>query len=215
MKKALLIGLFGFLFWNPVHALAAETPVTDSIKAEAPAPRPAPLPAEKPEKPAVKELKDALKEALKGGDEDEGEEAIEKAVAQSIAQRSEHHDRSPGLAMVETLIPITAIVGFFGTIILAIVVPLVIGHRRRNREIELQKLALEKGVTVIPEVPQAEPVRPKNDKRTGVLLIGVGLAMVAPGLAMAEWELAALGLAPVFLGLMYIVSGKWFPPETK
>jgi hypothetical protein len=101
-------------------------------------------------------------------------------------------------------------IAFFSMLVLMVFVPLYLRNRRRAVDAELQRKAVEAGMQYIPELP-AVPLKPHNDKRTGLIIAGVGVALAVPLALIGQLQIAAFGLAPVILGLVYVLIGAFLP----
>jgi len=99
---------------------------------------------------------------------------------------------------------------FFSMLVLMVFVPLYLRNRRRAVDAELQRKAVEAGMQFIPELPAA-PLKQRNDKRTGLIIAGVGVALAVPLALIGQLQIAAFGLAPVILGLVYVLVGAFLP----
>jgi hypothetical protein len=107
---------------------------------------------------------------------------------------------------VAILVPI----GFFAMVVLMVFLPLFMRNRRRKTDAEVQRTAIEAGMQFIPELP-AKPLKQRNDKRTGLILAGIGVAAAVPLALIGQLQVAAFGLAPVILGAVYVVVGTFLP----
>lgn len=125
--------------------------------------------------------------------------------AQTMAKLKESEHRS---FAKRTIIPIVAIVGFFLSLLLLVYLPIRMGMQRHQREVDLRAKAIEAGMAVVPELPHTSPKR--NDRRTGILLIGLGLAVAVVAALTRHWNLAAAGVAPILLGAAYYLAGVYF-----
>jgi hypothetical protein len=101
-------------------------------------------------------------------------------------------------------------VAFFAMMVLMVFLPLYLRNRRRAVDAELQRKAVEAGMQFIPELPAA-PLKHRNDKRTGLVIAGVGVALAVPLALIGQLQIAAFGLAPVILGLVYVLIGAFLP----
>lgn len=101
-------------------------------------------------------------------------------------------------------------IAFFAMIVLMVFVPLFLRNRRRAVDAELQRKAVEAGMQFIPELPAA-PLKQRNDKRTGLIIAGLGVAAAVPLALIGQLQVAAFGLAPVILGLVYVLVGAFLP----
>lgn len=101
-------------------------------------------------------------------------------------------------------------IAFFAMLVLMIFLPLYLRNRRRAVDAELQRKAIEAGMQFIPELPAA-PLKPRNDRRTGLIIAGVGVALAVPLALIGQLQVAAFGLAPVILGLVYVLVGVFLP----
>jgi len=111
-------------------------------------------------------------------------------------------------APVEVLVPIAS----FAMIVLLVFLPLYLRNRKRVAEAEVQKKAIEAGLQFIPEIPNP-PKSAHNDKRTGLLLAGIGIAAAVPIALFGYPKYAVFGLAFVFLGIAYFLAGKYLAVE--
>jgi hypothetical protein len=100
--------------------------------------------------------------------------------------------------------------GFFAMLFGLVFVPLLLRHRRRRIEADLQARAIDAGMQFVPELP-ARPLPLRNDKRTGALLAGLGIAFALPTALAGATPVAVFGLAPVVLGLAYVLIGFFLP----
>ena len=96
--------------------------------------------------------------------------------------------------------------GFFLTILLGLTATLVFRYRKHGQLQQTLRLMIEKGAEIPPELV-TPPVPPYRDLRRGVILVGVGLAVVIffgfeEGFTGGEW---ALGLIPGFIGAGYLL----------
>jgi hypothetical protein len=111
--------------------------------------------------------------------------------------------------------PAVAIVvplAFFAALVAIVVVPLVLRKKRREIDAAVQRAAIEKGMQYVPELPA--PRRPaRDDKRTGLLLAGLGLAAVLPLFLAGYRQWALVGLAPIVLGAAFYLVGVLLPPR--
>jgi hypothetical protein len=108
--------------------------------------------------------------------------------------------------VVAIIVPIA----FFAMIVLMVFLPLYLRNRRRALESEVQRGAIEAGLQFIPELPAA-PLKKRNDRRTGLILAGIGVAAAVPLALVGLLQAAAFGLAPVVLGIVYFVVGTLLP----
>ena len=114
------------------------------------------------------------------------------------------HDFQPAndSVVVSVIVPL----GFFSMIAIIVIAPLILRKRRREVDASVQKAAIEKGMQYIPELPAPAP-RVRNDKRTGLIIAGVGLATLVPLLLAGHSTWALVGLAPMLLGAVYFLTG--------
>jgi len=110
----------------------------------------------------------------------------------------------PGL-----LVPITAMVTFFSTIIIAIILTVLFFQRRHRMLHETLRLMIEKG-TPIPQELLSKPNDPMSDLRKGILLTALGFSSVLYFLmnGFHFTGLWALGLIPLLAGIGYMVIWK-------
>lgn len=147
---------------------------------------------------AVPELEDLPREILDRLDADQ--------IAEILAAREETKLvlglQPDSIGNVAILVPL----GFFLTILLGLTATLVVRYRKHAQLQETLRLMIEKGAEIPPELI-APPDPPYRDLRRGVILVGVGLAVVIffgleEGFAGGEW---ALGLIPGFIGAGYLL----------
>ncbi|MFO8070615.1 MAG: DUF6249 domain-containing protein [Polyangia bacterium] len=108
---------------------------------------------------------------------------------------------------VAILVPL----GFFACVFGLVFVPLLLRHRRRRLEADLQSRAIEAGMQYVPELP-ARPLPVRNDKRTGALLAAVGVAFAVPTALVGATQVAVFGLAPAIIGVGYVLIGLFLQP---
>jgi len=101
-------------------------------------------------------------------------------------------------------------IAFFSMLVLLVFLPLYLRNRRRAVDAELQRRAVEAGMQFIPELPAA-PLKQRNDRRTGLIIAGLGVALAVPLALIGQLQVAAFGLAPVILGLVYVLVGVFLP----
>jgi hypothetical protein len=119
---------------------------------------------------------DDLSETL---DRSGGADSEPKEVDPNLAALLDHRRNMQALrhgpggdgGAVAILVPL----GFFACVFGLVFVPLLLRHRRRRLEADLQSRAIEAGMQYVPELP-ARPLPVRNDKRTGALLAAVGAA---------------------------------------
>jgi len=113
---------------------------------------------------------------------------------------------------VGAFIPIVAVSGFFGTVILVVLIPLFLQFRRNRLMHETLRTMVEKGME-IPEALLTASQKPKSDLRRGIIGVSVGIGICLfflmsnlHGLgAKNPW---AVGLLPLAIGIGYIVVWK-------
>ena len=59
------------------------------------------------------------------------------------------------------------------------------------------------------------PLKPRNDRRTGALLAGLGVALAVPCALIGQTQVALFGLAPVLLGVVYFLVGTLLPSPSQ
>jgi len=170
---------------------------------------PAPAVSESAEQQMDRALNDAIialsKTQGKGGAVDPGLEALldhrEKLASMRVATGADSQ-----------LVPILVPVAFFAALAAIVIVPLILRKKRREIDAEVQKAAMEKGMQYVPEIPA--PKRPApNDRRTGLLLAGLGLAALLPLLLAGFTQWCVVGLAPIVLGAVYYLAGVLLSPK--
>jgi hypothetical protein len=125
--------------------------------------------------------------------------------AQTMAKMKESEHRT---YFKRLIIPIIAIVGFFVSLLLLVYLPIRMSMQRHQREVDLRAKAIAAGMAVVPELPHTSPKR--NDRRSGILLAGLGLAVAVAAALTRHWNLAAAGVAPILLGAAYYLAGVYF-----
>ena len=131
---------------------------------------------------------------------------LEAVLAHRERMREMHGPPDLQGGAVAIIVPIA----FFSMLVLLVFLPLYLRNRRRAVDAELQRKAVEAGMQFIPELPAA-PLNPRNDKRTGLIIAGVGMALAVPLALIGQLQVAAFGLAPVILGLVYVLVGAFLP----
>ena len=116
------------------------------------------------------------------------------------------HNPANNQGAVAILVPIA----FFTLVAMLVFIPLFLRNRRRALDAAVQRAAIEAGQQYIPELP-ARPLPRRNDRRTGAIVAGVGVALAAPFLALGHPEVAVFGLAPIVLGVVYFLVGALLP----
>ncbi len=114
-----------------------------------------------------------------------------------------------GMSAGETLIAFTAIMMSLGMPILILLLVLIYSHRRRKQKLELVKTFLDANR----DVPENILTEFDGDSNThlssGIKIVGLGLGIIlAVYLLTGSYELAALGLIPLFIGLSRLILWK-------
>lgn len=103
-----------------------------------------------------------------------------------------------------------AVTLFFGTVVIAIFIPLFMRFRKNRMTQETVRLMVEKGASIPPEL-LIEPVAPTSDLRRGIkgLAFGLGLTLFLVAFRdLREEGLWAVGLIPLFVGLGHLAIWK-------
>ncbi len=109
------------------------------------------------------------------------------------------------------LIPIVAIIAVFGLPVFLLIVLVTSGHRKRKQKMELVNLYLANDKELPEHVINAfDTGGAANSLRSGLVLTGVGLGLVA---AFNESDVGNFGLIPLFLGIARLIY--WYLEERK
>jgi hypothetical protein len=157
---------------------------------------------------ALSDLGAALERVRVGSDAEAGEADPNLLALLAHRRNMEALRHGPGAegGAVAIVVPL----GFFALLFGLVFVPLLLRHRRRRIEAELQARAIDAGMQFVPELP-SRPLPRHDDKRTGALLAGLGLAFAVPTALIGAESVAVFGLAPVVLGLAYALIGFFLP----
>jgi len=138
------------------------------------------------------------------------------AAASALGQEIAAGEARPESVPMDGAVAIVVPVAFFAMLVLMVFLPLYMRNRRRAVDAQLQRKAIEAGMQFIPQLPPPPP-RPRHDKRTGVIVAGLGVALAVPLALIGRTEIAVFGLAPVILGLAYFLVGAFLPspPSSK
>ena len=161
---------------------------------------------------ALDELGSALEQVRAGSGAAAGEADPNLVTLLAHRRNMEALRHGPGAdgGAVAIVVPL----GFFALLFGLVFVPLLLRHRRRRIEAELQARAIEAGMQFVPEL-SSRPLPRHNDKRTGALLAGLGLAFALPTALIGAESVAVFGLAPVVLGLAYALIGFFLPAPSE
>ena len=122
-----------------------------------------------------------------------------------------------GLALLEALIPLTAIVFTFGMPIMIVAVVLYSSYRKKRLMHETINQYVSSGKDIPPEVLKGlqKEVTPKNNLNRGLVMSGIGLGIFACFSIIGSSTAAALGLIPLFIGLAQLLIWKLEQKETR
>ena len=85
-------------------------------------------------------------------------------------------------------------------------------HQQNAMLHQTLRLMIEKGVAIPPELLQPpakpNPTRVVKDFRNGLILVGVGLALVSINFLDPHSRMGAVGLIPLFIGVAFLISWK-------
>lgn len=121
-----------------------------------------------------------------------------------------HHGNGDNGGAVAIVVPIA----FFTLVAMLVFLPLFLRNRRRALDAQVQAKAIEAGMQYVPALP-APPLKRRNDRRTGALLAGVGVALAVPLALIGQTHVAVFGLAPVLLGVVYFLVGTLLPSPSQ
>jgi hypothetical protein len=121
-----------------------------------------------------------------------------------------HHLSDGNGGAVAIVVPIA----FFTLVGMLVFLPLFLRNRRRALDASVQAKAIEAGMQYVPALP-APPLKPRNDRRTGAILAGIGVALAVPLALIGQTQVAVFGLAPVLLGVVYFLVGTLLPSPSQ
>jgi hypothetical protein len=140
-------------------------------------------------------------------------ETLDRLPPDQIVELLRMKQSHPGdvVPIVATAVPI------FLFAAMVIIVALVIFQRLKKTRMlhETLRAMIEKGTPIPPELlrPQAPQRRPKSDLRSGLVLIGIGIALI-----IAFYHLGGvprgLGLIPLLMGVAFLITWKLEPNKT-
>lgn len=109
---------------------------------------------------------------------------------------------SHGISAGETLIAFTAIMMSLGMPILILLLVLIYSYRRRKQKLELVKTFLDANRDVPENILTEFDGESNNNLSSGIKITGLGVGIIlAIYLLTDSYEVAALGLIPLFIGL--------------
>ena len=151
------------------------------------------------------EVADEVVLELEGLSEEE-----KKELAESIKRGFKFNtDHVPGWVGV---VAILAVILIFGSPILVLIAVFFFLSRKRKEKMNMIQVYLDAGKDVPPELLRTFDGG-SNSFRSGVMLTGVGLGIIAAFNAANEPSIGALGLIPLFLGVAKLLY--WFFEERK
>ncbi len=221
MKKILLTWMLALVLISPV--IAADDSATgendaNGLVTDMAAPEATPAPGEtgvanvtdenrqKEFSTAIHEVIAELKGEIEGLDPEE-KAALKRALNQGV-EVDVDHQFDPGA--VGVWIPILAISLSLGGPIIIVGLVLYASYRKRKQRLEM----IDRFIDNNREIPQEildnlDGVgEVKNNLRSGLTLMGVGLGVILGLGILAGWEVGALGLIPFFIGLARLLIWK-------
>jgi hypothetical protein len=129
------------------------------------------------------------------------QQIVALTMAKADARRVDYN------GITRVIVPVTVFTTIFGCVALGVVLRL--RHTRLLHE--TLRLMIEKGQPIPPELlqPPERARRPRNDLRTGLLFIGVGLALGIWFLTQHDKERPwPMALIPLFIGIAYLIAHK-------
>jgi hypothetical protein len=165
----------------------------ESASPEAPAPDPAEI--------DVDALADLPPEVLKQLDPETLAEILELRETRELVRAARG-----GMPGGFDVVGLAAVLGTFGAPILIVLATSLLQYRKQRQLQETLRLMIEKGAEIPPEL-LAPPDAPYKDLRRGLVLVGVGLALVlliglTAGFEEGAW---AVGLIPGLIGVAYLI----------
>jgi hypothetical protein len=129
-------------------------------------------------------------------------------MAPASAAVPEKHDSYHPQIDPDDIVPIMGIAGVFGGGTVVVGLLLYFRYRRNKMLHETLRAMIEKGVNIPPELlsmpPESFGPRPRSDFRTGLILVGVGVALFF----LLPTDTARFGLIPVLIGVAFLISWK-------
>ncbi|MDE2148959.1 MAG: hypothetical protein KGJ55_03790 [Gammaproteobacteria bacterium] len=130
-------------------------------------------------------------------------------IASSASNMAPMADMGSELAtsVLNSLVPMVAIVTSFGVPLLVVIAVLVYRFRRQRLINDVILKLAEKGQTVPPEL-FVEPVRQRSELRRALTWIMVGLGLIVFGAFDGDRDVIGIGFIPLLIGIGFFVAYK-------